>query len=225
MTELKKHIYRPLKSDRLTQGFGENKACVNNQNKVLTKIGETCPSGYVPLYQKFGLKGHNGRDNYCWRGEPIYFPVALDIGWKVKTEVDNAGGIGVDVISQKEIFISNPNNDIEGLVNNREDGYYGFIKLKFWHLQSVAVHDGQTIKFGDLIGYGDSTGLSSGDHLHWSIKMCDIMGRATNNWNGYTGAFDDTKFYDNQFCLDILNIKYQLTLIQHIMKLLSLLRI
>lgn len=225
MIELKKHIFRPLKTNRLAQGFGENKACVNSQNKVLTKIGDTCPIGYTPLYARYGLKGHNGYDHASWHSEPIFFPVALDIGWKVKTEVDNAGGIGVDVISTKEVFVPNPNNDILGLVNNRIDGYYGFIKLKFWHLKSVSVYDGQEIKFGDIIGLADNTGLSSGDHLHWAVKMCDIMGRAINNWNGYTGAFDHGKFYDDKFCLDFLNIKYQLTLIQRIIQLLHLLRI
>ncbi|MBO9362656.1 MAG: LysM peptidoglycan-binding domain-containing M23 family metallopeptidase [Thermoflexus sp.] len=44
----------------------------------------------------------------------------------------------------------------------------------YWHLQAVAVQEGQTVKAGDLLGYVGNTGLSTGAHLHWEIRVRGI---------------------------------------------------
>ncbi len=41
----------------------------------------------------------------------------------------------------------------------------------YWHLSAVAVQPGQTVKAGDLLGYVGNTGLSTGAHLHWEIRV------------------------------------------------------
>ena len=38
------------------------------------------------------------------------------------------------------------------------------------HCLSLAVHSGQTVKQGQLIGYVGSTGRSSGNHCHFEIR-------------------------------------------------------
>lgn len=222
MIELKKNIFRPVKTAINTQPFGYNNACINSHRQVKTKVSGFCPAGYSDLYLSFGLKGHNGEDWGLWRGEPIYFPVSdMGISWKAKTEVDMDGGIGVDVISDKEVLVRDYKQ--LGLVKNHPDGYYGYIKFRFWHLQKVNVYDGQAIQFGDMLGWGDSTGLSSGDHLHFSMKMCDQLGRGLNTFNGYAGCIDYRQFFDDIFCLDFLKIKQQLTLAQLTVKLMFIL--
>jgi murein DD-endopeptidase MepM/ murein hydrolase activator NlpD len=40
-----------------------------------------------------------------------------------------------------------------------------------YHLQSFAVTVGQHVKQGDLVAYSDNTGLSTGAHLHWDIRI------------------------------------------------------
>lgn len=44
----------------------------------------------------------------------------------------------------------------------------------YWHLSAVAVQPGQTVKTGDLLGYVGNTGLSTGAHLHWEIRVRGI---------------------------------------------------
>jgi len=44
----------------------------------------------------------------------------------------------------------------------------------YWHLSAVAVQAGQRVKAGDLLGYVGNTGLSTGAHLHWEIRVRGI---------------------------------------------------
>lgn len=195
-------LFRPLRTNFLSQKFGENNACRNPFTKqVLTKTGSTCPIGFEDFYKSINMKGHNGEDWACWRGEPIYHSGNYE-GW-AKTEVDRDGGIGIDINSAEKIEVLDSH-----------------VKLRYWHLLKVNVFDGQEIKPGDLIGWGDSTGASSGNHLHWSLKPCNHQGVPTYPNNGFTGAIDHSKYYDNTFILDFLNIKQQLNLYQQVVKLL-----
>lgn len=144
----------------------------------------------LPVYKEMGMRGHNGEDWKCYEGEPIYH--AGDFVGRAKTETDRQGGIGVDVFS----------ND------KQED--LGYIKLRYWHLEKVAVYDGQEILPGQLIGYGDSTGISTGHHLHWSLKQVSQSGRTLNKDNGYLGAIDFSPWFDHtKFVLDVLGVEQQ----------------
>ena len=159
-------ILRPLRTDCITQKFGENK---------------------LPIYKQMGMLGHNGIDFACWRGEPIYHSANFE--GKAKTEIDMKGGIGVDIISSEKF----------------EDGYYR--KLRYWHFQKAAVYDGQIIKMGDLIGWGDNTGMSTGNHLHLGFKRCDENGEPVDRNNGYYGARDFSQWFENEFVYEeTLNI-------------------
>ena len=41
----------------------------------------------------------------------------------------------------------------------------------YWHLSAIEVEPGQWVKPGDLIGRAGSTGLSTGAHLHWELRI------------------------------------------------------
>ena len=151
-------ILRPLRTNVITQKFGENK---------------------LSIYRQIGMLGHNGIDMACWRGEPIYH--SADFEGKAKTEIDMKGGIGVDIISSEKF----------------EDGYYR--KLRYWHFKKLAVYDGQIIKMGDLIGWGDNTGMSTGNHLHLGFKRCNENGQLIDRNNGYYGAMDFSQWFENKF--------------------------
>jgi murein DD-endopeptidase MepM/ murein hydrolase activator NlpD len=45
----------------------------------------------------------------------------------------------------------------------------GFVTL-YGHLNSAAVHEGQVVHQGEIIGQEGSTGLSTGPHLHFEIR-------------------------------------------------------
>ncbi|MFQ5614097.1 MAG: LysM peptidoglycan-binding domain-containing protein [Anaerolineae bacterium] len=44
----------------------------------------------------------------------------------------------------------------------------------YWHLSQIAVGQGQAVQPGDLIGYVGDTGLVTGAHLHWELRLNGI---------------------------------------------------
>lgn len=184
-------IYRPIQTNRKTQGFGENKACVSDYPhfKVVGKVNNQCPSGYKDFYLSMGMSGHNGEDWALWNGEPIYFPVLADIKWTGVWATDNYGGVGIDVISDHLL-----------------------VKFRFWHLKKLAIPDKSEVHFGQLLGWGDSTGASSSPHLHWSRKKIDKYWETENSNNGYYGAEDFSEDFENKFVLEVLGITPELSL-------------
>jgi murein DD-endopeptidase MepM/ murein hydrolase activator NlpD len=47
---------------------------------------------------------------------------------------------------------------------------YGF-STRYGHLSSFAVHPGEHVKRGDILGYVGSTGRSTGPHLHYEVRL------------------------------------------------------
>jgi len=41
----------------------------------------------------------------------------------------------------------------------------------YFHLDSIAVHEGQTVAKGDIIGQVGETGRATGPHLHWGLRI------------------------------------------------------
>lgn len=112
------------------------------------------------LYAKFGLSGHDGLDFEMPIGTPVY---SADDGTVVM-----AGGqiYGTTVVIQHSWGRS----------------YYG-------HLSKVEVTLGQTIAKGQEIGLSGNTGITTGPHLHFSIKL-----NANNPGNGYYGKTDPSSY-------------------------------
>lgn len=44
----------------------------------------------------------------------------------------------------------------------------------YWHLSRIDVKPGQVVRPGDLIGLVGTTGLSTGSHLHWELRIGDV---------------------------------------------------
>lgn len=148
---------------------------------------EKTKASAMPIYKAYGLLAHNGLDFLCSHGEPVYFDCDTK-GIVEKNEVDSNGGVGVCVITQ-----------------DKEGQYYRHI---YWHfLQGGSrVQAGQEVETGDLLGYGDTTGTSTGDHLHRGLKKVvkDQYGnyRTSDYGNGYFGAIDPEPFYRDIFVVD-----------------------
>ena len=106
----------------------------------------------VPNYKycsRWYSSGHKGVDICAAAGTPIY---ATASGTVTKAGYNKAGagtGYGYSVVV------------------NHGGGYTSV----YAHCLSLAVHAGQSIKQGQLIGYVGSTGRSSGNHCHFEIRL------------------------------------------------------
>jgi murein DD-endopeptidase MepM/ murein hydrolase activator NlpD len=148
-----------------------------------------------PIYG--GIKGHNGIDFMTNHGWSIY---ASHDGIAYY-EVDPSGGCGVVITSK--------------------DGSY---KTIYWHLcpetdprfKSPVVGKILPVETGDIIGYSDNTGASTGDHLHWGLKLCK-NGETINKDNGYLGAVDPMPYCNKMTPEDFF--KYKASLLKKIIDL------
>lgn len=219
-------IKRPVKTNDKTQAFGESKACAKVVNGETVKpyvikgtSTGTCTSGYIPFYEALGMEGHNGEDWRTWNGEPLYFPVEADVEWWTRSSVDADGGIGLDVFSSKRIHLEELPPHSGRLAEEEYQANNGrvYVKFRFWHLKKVLVADARrptpedfrpapNVIPGQLIAYCDSTGASSGHHLHWSMKIVAENSMTLDGNNGYYGAVDFSKWFTNEYILGDPNV-------------------
>ncbi|MEZ0535985.1 M23 family metallopeptidase [Caldicellulosiruptoraceae bacterium PP1] len=110
---------------------------------IAGEIHITSPFGmrFHPVYNTW--KMHNGIDIATGYGEPIF---AVADG--VITHAGNWGGGGLTVILKS--------------------GNYEFI---YCHLSKIDVQVGKQVKEGEILGGTDSTGASTGNHLHFGTKL------------------------------------------------------
>lgn len=156
-----------------------------------------------------GIIGHNGIDFYTEHGTPVY---ATHDGL-AQYQIDSSAGHGVVIY-----------NDA------------GF-KTIYWHLcdskkepqfKSPCEDGNVQVKNGDLIGYADNTGASTGDHLHFGLKFCE-KGESTGAWynlnqkNGYNGAENPLQYFDKSTPIQINLMKKQVSILQQVVHLLQLL--
>lgn len=149
-------------------------------------------------YTSLGLQGHNGIDLRAYHGQPIY---AAHTGTAFY-QIDSSGGHGVVIRTNVPYEF--------------EDGE-AFFKSIYWHLADSAKepslkspvegNSGMQVKVGDLIGYADNTGLSTGDHLHFGLKPQGV-GEGNGDWynvaqnNGYLGAIDPSPYLNGYYAED-----------------------
>lgn len=132
--------------------------------------------GNPEMYAQFSLKGHNGIDIGFPKGTEVVFPIRL---W-VTFVSNSAKGYG------KYLFGQTEEKFIDGT------GYY--LELVFAHFDEVVATPNKWYEIGELIGYGDSTGFSTGHHLHLGIRPYVRLNQTSfkqlNLNNGYLGYVD-----------------------------------
>ena len=115
---------------------------VSTSKKISSPVGSrVAPGG-------FGSTNHKGVDICAAAGTPIYASAG---GTVTKAGYNKAGagtGYGYSIII------------------SHGSGY----TTVYAHCLSLAVHSGQSVKQGQLIGYVGSTGRSSGNHCHFEIR-------------------------------------------------------
>lgn len=194
-------IFRPCISNKISQHFGENKACTYPNGKIVGKKSTGCPAGSIDFYKSIGMHGHNGNDIGGFTGEEIYHAATFP-GWWM-SEHDYDGGLGVDIVSNEPLFFPFPipTELINTAVPHVQNGIHGFthyVKMRYWHLSKQVGHEKKQITCGTTIGLMGNTGASSATHLHFAPKWCLPDGRGVGQVNGYFGAFDPKPYYNNR---------------------------
>lgn len=138
-----KYLYQPVSPFFINQEFGVNRACVNNVNKVITCDGDNPPYGFKSLY---GPEGHLGLDLKAYHGQEVYCAQEGDV-YKIDTNIRS----GLDV-------------RIESIVGGR------MLRHIYEHLLGYQAKVGDRVLTGQLIGWADNTGYSSGDHVHFQVE-------------------------------------------------------
>ena len=161
------------------------------------------------LYKKLGMLGHGAIDYAVPNNTPVY---AMHDGEVIYAGVGNFEGYGV-VIRTLETF-AYKNKSV-------------YFKSIYWHLEKdIPIRVGQKVSTGDLIGYSNNTGRSTGPHLHSGLKP--TMVNEYNMWynveqnNGYKGGIDSQPFFDNYYPEDV---KIMLLIIEKLKKILYILKI
>jgi murein DD-endopeptidase MepM/ murein hydrolase activator NlpD len=114
----------------------------------LTSIRVTSPFGGRRSYNEGPVSGfHAGLDLGGASGTPIYAPAA-----------------GRVVLAEKLIVRGN------AVILDHGLGVF----TGYWHQSQSVVQVGQMVQRGDIIGYVGDTGLVSGPHLHWEMRVGGI---------------------------------------------------
>lgn len=201
-------LYKPVSPLVVNQNFGEDNACIDlaTHTKTIGRGGLTCPMGYESLYKWAGYNGHNALDLEATRWQPIY---AAQEGFVEELVSEERRGLGLGVVSENQYdFTAGPFNTA---------GQWN-AKTRYWHLAAFNVRLGDKIKAGQLIGWADNTGFSSGDHLHFELKP--VFRNENGQWwnvfqtNGYQGAIDPTPYLSQLSAFEInsflVRIRYQI---------------
>ena len=161
-------LYPPLKEVR----YGTKKVSVEKWADYTRYISQPFGAGKDnPLYtETLKLEGHNGIDIPLFDGTPVY---AMNDGIVQFAGRDGTGSWSVELWDDVNLY-----------------------KTVYYHAQvgGLEVKRGQRIKHGALLGYWDSTGYSTGHHLHFGLKETDKKGATINRYNGYNGAIDPLPF-------------------------------
>lgn len=165
-----KFLHRPLKQFIVNQKFGQNNACVDNatSRNVITCDGNNPPAGYRSLY---GSVGHLGVDLAAYHGMEVY--CILD-GVVDSIDTELRSGLDMRIVSE-----------------------YGGKKYRhiYEHLMGYQPKIGDRVRVGQLVGWANNSGWSSGDHLHLQFE----------EWDGDTWIpIDPLPYMSDKFAKDIL---------------------
>lgn len=177
-----KSFYWPVWPKGINQRFGENSSCVSldGNNKVITCDGNNPPTGYKSLY---GTAGHLGLDLQAYHGQEVY---AVRDGVVSFIDTNEKSGLDVRVVS---------------VINGVE------YKHIYEHLLGYKPKVGDKVMTGQILGWADNTGYSSGNHLHFQLEKMI---------NGVFIPIDPLPLMDNIYALDILKIQNQILYIKEI---------
>lgn len=143
---------------------------------------------YLDFYKNLGMKGHNG--------------------------IDFKAGMGCKVLSAHDGIVSYCSIYNDGEDNNPREKWMRHLEIQsldktfktvYLHLLRFEsnIQPGIKVNAGQVIGRADNTGkYTTGNHLHFGMKMIDVNGNTINYDNGYMGAIDPTPYFVEKYGKD-----------------------
>jgi hypothetical protein len=108
-----------------------------------------------------------------------------------------------------EVYFVENDPDVHGYGKHIRIQHTGGFKTIYAHLAEVMVHVGQEVAPKELIGKADSTGNSSGSHLHLTLKKDGATDKGETNYKG--DIIDPTPFmvypHQEEAVMEKLNIR------------------
>lgn len=207
-------LYYPVTPYFVNQHFGDNKPCVKDFGLPTQVVsdGPVCPIGYDKLYPHFGMDGHNGTDLRAGEQEVR----AARAGTVVEKQMVPARGLGIGILTDEEVIL-------DGIGTS-------FLKIRYWHLKSFApmLEVGDHVNEGDLLGTSDSTGYSSGNHLHFEGQPMHkdegghpIVTYGNGTFNGIkviAGAIDLEPYFTGIYAASVQN---DIAILQQVIRLIT----
>jgi murein DD-endopeptidase MepM/ murein hydrolase activator NlpD len=164
-------------------------------DRDMTIQGKFIKKGTNVYKTLFGLNGHNGVDIAAPQYTPI---VAAHSGYIVEANS------GTDFGVRTSLYFKADGREYL-LIHGHLDNYKPLPRIK-WNLKSD-----HYVAQGDKIGEVDSTGFSTGHHLHWGLYEYK-NGVKINTNNGYQGAIDPWQFVKEHY-MEIFQIEGEKTLV------------
>lgn len=89
---------------------------------------------------------------------------------RAHTGIDLAAGYGSPIIATSDGVVGSANwAGGYGLLVSLDHG--SGLQTRYGHMSRLNVVAGQSVRKGDVIGYVGSTGMSTGPHLHYEIRI------------------------------------------------------
>jgi len=198
---MKLTLYKPLKQLTISQNFGENNVCIKQDGtgNIIARTTPTCPAGYVSFYKFYNMKGHNGLDFPAKNWDAVY--ASLE-GVVDELETEPSRGLGIGIVSEQKYEWNDALSRKSGESN---------IKHRYWHLAAMNVKIGDRVKVGQVIGWADNTGYSTGTHLHYEIKPVESRINILQD-NGMFGAIDPLPYIQDISASEKQSILYHIAL-------------
>ena len=131
--------------------------------------------------------------NWCWPLPGRYYLSSLFGGRSLYGVYDNHTGTDIPAPSGTPIYAAN--DGVVTKVNRNKDsssyGYYctinhgnGYVTLYAHQCQVPIINEGDTVSKGQVIGYVGTTGNSSGNHLHFELRINGVRGNVLKLYPG-----------------------------------------
>lgn len=144
------------------------------------------------IYQQFGMTGHDGIDYAAPKRTPVK---ASHNGWVVESISKDTGyGIRVQIYFEEDGY---------GWVTN-----YGHFDESVYPVIPYNLNErSYPVKEGEVIGYVNSTGFSTGNHLHFGLRQLNLNKQILNYNNGTFGWINSMPFMKDPFVLETVPMK------------------